>query len=38
MNVFCKKEKQKITQHRGFKNFDNHVFQREFNGKLLKID
>ena len=40
LKVFCKKkQKQKIIQYRSYKNFDNQVFQREWNRfkyKLLK--
>ena len=38
MKVFYKKQKPKIIQYRSYKNFDNQVFQRELNRKLLKID
>ena len=38
MNVFYEKQKSKINLHRSYKNFDNQVFQREFNSELLKID
>ena len=38
MKVFYKKQRPKIIQYRSYKNFDNQVFQREFNSKLLKVD
>ena len=38
MKVFYKKQKLKIIQYRDYKNFDNHVSQRELNSELLKID
>ena len=38
MKVLYKKQEPKIIQYRGYKNFDNQVFQRELNSELLKID
>ena len=38
MKIFYKKQKLKIIQYRSYKNFDNQVFQKEFNSELLKID
>ena len=38
MKIFYKKQKPKISQYRSYKNFDNQLFQKEFNSELLKID
>ena len=38
LKVFYKKQKPRIIQYKGYKNFDNQLFQRELNSKLLKID
>ena len=38
IKVFYKKRKPKIIQYWSYKNFDNHVFQRELNSELLKIN
>ena len=38
MKIFYKKQKPKIIQYRGYKNFDNQAFQRQLNSELLKID
>ena len=38
MKMFYKKQKPKIIQYRGYKNFDNQVFQRELKSELSKID
>ena len=36
MKVFYKKKKPKVIQCRSYKNFDNHLSQRELNSELLK--